>query len=67
MLYTLEDKLRLLRNEVAAAHRLAEDAMLYAERTARLHHEAICRVNHLLTGRHQWPAPPDAQEASETA
>lgn len=57
MLLTTEERFRRLEERVAKAERRAESAETYAERSAALHHEAICRLNERLTGSHSWPAP----------
>jgi hypothetical protein len=57
-LYTLEEQLRSIRRDVNLSVKLAQDAMRYAETSARLHHEAICRLNQLATGQHRWPSQP---------
>lgn len=51
---------RFLRLEAAvrAAQKQADDAMAYAESSARLHHEAICRLHQLAAGEYRWPAKP---------
>lgn len=55
MLYTTEEKLRQLLTMVQEAQRRADAAMEYAERSARLHHAAICRLNKTVSGSDTWP------------
>lgn len=38
------------------ALRDAQSAMEYAERTNRMHHQAICRLHEMITGTYKWPA-----------
>lgn len=57
MMVTIEERFRRLEERVAKAERRAESAETYAERSAALHHEAICRLNQLVAGSHSWPAP----------
>ncbi len=57
MLVTTEERFRRLEERVAKAEARAASAESYAERAAALHHQAICRLNKLLTGSHSWPAP----------
>lgn len=59
MLLTIEERFAQMERRLRDAQKRADDAMGYAERSARLHHEAICRLNHALTGRHCWPADAD--------
>ena len=65
MLMTLEARLNRLFALVAAAEKRAAAAEEYAERSARLHHLAICRLNEMLTGSHSWPGPPAQGEAPQ--
>lgn len=58
MLYTIEDQLRQLKDSVRQAQIAAAEAMSYAESTARLHHDAICRLNEIVTGQRRWPGQP---------
>lgn len=48
-----------LRLAVRQATERAEEAMAYAEKTARLHHEAICALNQMITGSNRWPSRPE--------
>ena len=57
VLATVEERFRRLEERVVAAEQRAAAAERYAERSAALHHEAICRLNQLATGSHSWPAP----------
>lgn len=56
VLVTVEEQLKSLRIAVRQAQARADEAMRYAESTARLHHQAICRLNLSLTGSYGWPA-----------
>lgn len=58
-LYTVEQQLTWMREQVRKANERAEEAMRYAEATARLHHRAICALNHALTGSSRFPTQPD--------
>lgn len=55
MLETLERRLARLEKAAADAARRADEAMAYAESTARLHHAAICRLHQLAGGKYGWP------------
>ena len=54
-LSTLESQLRSLWKAVDEARQQARRAEEYAERSARMHHEAICRLNELVAGTYGWP------------
>ncbi len=58
MLVTAEERFRRLEERLRAAQRDAESAMGYAESSARLHHEAICRLYELISGTYAWPPNP---------
>jgi hypothetical protein len=54
-LVTLAERLLMIVTRLGQVERAAKDAMEYAERTARMHHEAICRLNELAGRGHCWP------------
>jgi hypothetical protein len=54
-LYTWEERFAQLQRELYAARKAADDAARYAENSARLHHEAICRLHQMITGEFGWP------------
>jgi len=54
-LYTWEERFAQLQRELFEARRRADAAMEYAERSARLHHAAICRLYLVASGSYGWP------------
>lgn len=59
MLETVAERFNRLQNEIRMAQLRAQRAEEYAESSARLHHAAICRLHHMLTGSYAWPAESD--------
>lgn len=55
MMETIAERFLRLFALVSAAEQRARAAEEYAERSARLHHDAICLLNQQITGRYGWP------------